>query len=146
MNLSRAVAVPVPVRPATDAGKAPAKHAAAKHEGRLSITRVENGSLRLTPLGDSLVVRCLSGAEQPSVETLCDTDEQEPPNRGAEKPLLGRVLSIGDGRLEEDGSRIAPRYQEGDRILFHRSAGTEIDVDGEELLVMSEDDVLMRLP
>lgn len=116
---------------------------AGKHEGRLSITRVENGSLRLTPLGDSLVVRCLSGAEQSVAEPAAE--ETEPPSP-REKPVIGRVLSIGDGRLAEDGSRVAPRFQEGDRVLLRRSTGTEIDVDGEELLILAEDDILMRLP
>jgi chaperonin GroES len=135
-------AVPTQVR-SPEAGELGTK-VANKHEGRLSITRVENGSLRLTPLGDNLVVRCLSGAEQTVALPVMGEDETEPPSR--ERPLIGRVLSIGDGRLAADGSRVAPRFQEGDRVLYLRSTGTEIDVDGEELLILSEDDILMRLP
>jgi chaperonin GroES len=64
------------------------------------------------------------------------------PDSAREKPQQGRVLSVGDGRLLRDGSRSPHQVSEGDRILFNRYAGTEVVVDGQELLVMSENEIL----
>lgn len=64
------------------------------------------------------------------------------PDSVKEKPQQGRVLSVGDGRLLPSGSRVNHQVSEGDRVLFPRYAGTEVVINGQELLIMSEDDIL----
>ena len=64
------------------------------------------------------------------------------PDAAREKPQEGRVLSVGDGRLQPDGTRAPHRVSEGDRVLFGRYAGSEVEINGEKLLVMSEDDIM----
>jgi len=64
------------------------------------------------------------------------------PEGARQQPREGRVLSIGDGRLLPDGSRAQHQVNEGDRILFSDYAGSEVVVDGDELLIMSENEIL----
>jgi chaperonin GroES len=67
------------------------------------------------------------------------------PDSAKEKPKQGKVLSVGDGKLLENGKRASFQLKEGDRVLFSSYAGNEVSVDGEEFLIMSEDDVLAVL-
>jgi chaperonin GroES len=67
------------------------------------------------------------------------------PDSAREKPQEGRVLSVGSGRLLPDGSRGTPQVSEGDRVIFTSYAGTEIEVDGSKLLIMSESEILAVL-
>jgi chaperonin GroES len=67
------------------------------------------------------------------------------PDSAQERPRQGRVLSVGDGRLVTDGQRVACQVHEGDKVLFGAWAGTEIKVDGSELLILREDDILAVL-
>ena len=64
------------------------------------------------------------------------------PDSAKEKPQQGRVLSVGDGRLTTDGGRAACQVHEGDRVVFSAWSGMEIKVDGQELLILREDDIL----
>jgi chaperonin GroES len=64
------------------------------------------------------------------------------PDTVKEKPLEGRVLSVGDGRLLPDGKRVPHQVREGDRVFFGRYAGSAVVVNGAELLIMSEKDIL----
>ena len=64
------------------------------------------------------------------------------PDTAKEKPAEGKVIAVGNGKLGEDGKRIALEIKAGDRILFGKYAGTEVKVEGEEFLIMREDDVL----
>jgi chaperonin GroES len=64
------------------------------------------------------------------------------PDTAKEKPAEGKVIAVGNGKIGEDGKRIALEIQEGDRILFGKYSGTEVKVEGEEYLIMREDDVL----
>ena len=64
------------------------------------------------------------------------------PDTAREKPQQGRVLSVGDGRLLPDGTRAGQQVSEGDRVLFDSYAGSEVVIDGEELLIMSEGEIL----
>ena len=64
------------------------------------------------------------------------------PDMAKEKPRQGKVLSLGDGKLLENGKRAAFQVKEGDRVLFSSYAGNEVTVDGDEYLIMSEDDIL----
>jgi len=64
------------------------------------------------------------------------------PDTAKEKPQEGEVLAVGNGKLLENGTRIAIDLKVGDRVLFGKYAGTEVKLDGEELLILREDDVL----
>ena len=64
------------------------------------------------------------------------------PDTAKEKPAEGKVLALGDGKNVEGGKRIEFQVKKGDRVIFSSYAGTEITIEGEEYLVMSEDDVL----
>ena len=67
------------------------------------------------------------------------------PDTAKEKPQKGQVLAVGDGKLLDDGTRAAPAVKKGDKVLFASYAGTEIKVDGEELMLMDESDILAIL-
>lgn len=64
------------------------------------------------------------------------------PDTAKEKPAEGKVVAVGNGKTGDDGKRVALEIKEGDRILFGKYAGTEVKVEGEEYLIMREDDVL----
>lgn len=91
--------------------------------------------MKLVPLGEKVVVKRLDAEEITAGGIVL-------PDAAQEKPRQGRVLSVGDGRLLADGSRAAHQVSEGDRVLFNDYAGTEVVVDGEELLIMDEGEIL----
>ena len=64
------------------------------------------------------------------------------PDTAKEKPVEGRVIAAGIGKLSEEGNRIALEVKKGDRILFGKYSGSEVKIEGEEYLIMREDDVL----
>ena len=64
------------------------------------------------------------------------------PDTAKEKPIEGKVVAVGKGRIGEDGKTIPLEIKKGDRVLFGKYGGTEVKVDGEEYLIMREDDVL----
>jgi chaperonin GroES len=77
------------------------------------------------------------------------TDEEETtkggiiiPDTAKEKPQQGKVIAVGKGKILDNGSRVEPDVKKGDKVLFGKYAGTEIKVEGEELLIMREDDIL----
>lgn len=94
--------------------------------------------MKVEPLGDKVVVKRLEAEEVTAGGIVL-------PDSAQEKPLQGRVLSVGDGRQLKAGGRAKPQIREGDRVLFTNWAGTEIQVEDEELLIMSEDDILAIL-
>ncbi len=89
----------------------------------------------IKPLGDKLLVKRLEAQEVTKGGIVL-------PDSAKEKPKEGKVISAGPGKVLDDGTRGTLQVKAGDRILFTSYAGTEIKVDGEEFLVMSEDDVL----
>jgi chaperonin GroES len=91
--------------------------------------------MKLVPLGDKVVVKRLEAEERTAGGIVL-------PDAAREKPRQGRVLSVGDGRLLPDGSRAQHQVSEGDRVLFDRYAGSEIVINDEELLVLSEAEIL----
>jgi chaperonin GroES len=95
--------------------------------------------VKVVPLGDNVVVRRLESEETTAGGIVL-------PDTARERPQQGRVLSVGDGRLLSDGSRVGHQVSEGDRVLFGKYAGTEVEVDSEQLLIMSEDDILAIVP
>lgn len=94
--------------------------------------------MKLEPIGDNVIVKRLDPEEKTAGGILL-------PDSAREKPKQGRVLSVGDGRLLKNGSRVPNQVREGDRVLFGAYAGTEVVVDKQELLIMSEDEILAIL-
>ncbi|KJS28496.1 MAG: molecular chaperone GroES [Desulfatitalea sp. BRH_c12] len=64
------------------------------------------------------------------------------PDTAKEKPAEGKVVAVGNGKLGDDGKRVPLEIKTGDRILFGKYSGTEVKIEGEEYLIMREDDVL----
>lgn len=95
--------------------------------------------MKLVPVGEKVVVRRLAGEKASGGGIVL-------PDGAQEKPQQGRVLSVGDGRLMRDGSRAKPQVIEGDRVLFDRHAGAEVVVNGDALLILSEDEILAIVP
>ena len=91
--------------------------------------------MKVVPLGDKVAVKPLESDETTAGGIVL-------PDSARERPQQGRVLSVGDGRLLADGTRVAHQVSEGDRILFPRYAGAEVLVDDEEVLIMNEDEIL----
>lgn len=92
-------------------------------------------ALNVKPLGDRLVVK-----PQPKEEVTKSGIVL--PDTAKEKPMEGTVVAVGPGRRNDEGQRIAMDVAEGDRVLFAKYAGTEWKHDDEELLILSEKDVL----
>lgn len=95
--------------------------------------------MKVVPLGEKVVIKRLEAEAVTAGGIVL-------PDTAKEKPQQGRVLSVGDGRLLADGTRARPQVSEGDRVLFGSYSGTEVAVDGEELLIMSEDEILAVVP
>ncbi len=91
--------------------------------------------MKVVPLGDKVVIKRLEADGRTGGGILL-------PDTAKEKPQQGRVLSVGDGRLLASGSRVPHEVSEGDRVLFSRWAGTEVTINGQELLILSEDEIL----
>jgi chaperonin GroES len=64
------------------------------------------------------------------------------PDTAKEKPAEGKVVAVGNGKVGDDGKRVPLEVKKGDRILFGRYSGTEVKIEGDEYLIMREDDVL----
>jgi chaperonin GroES len=96
-------------------------------------------SLNLKPLGDRLIVQAID-EEQTTASGLVL------PDTAKEKPTKGKVLAVGDGKYDEDGDKRIPLdVAVGDEVLYSKYGGTEIVVDGEDLLVLRESDVLAKV-
>jgi chaperonin GroES len=93
--------------------------------------------MKLKPLGDRLLVRPVEEEETTASGIVL-------PDTAKEKPQKGKVLAVGDGKLD-DGKRIPLDVSEGDEVLYSKYGGTDITVDGEDLLVLRESDVLARV-
>jgi chaperonin GroES len=95
--------------------------------------------MKLKPLGDRLIVKAIE-EEQTTASGLVL------PDTAKEKPQKGKVLAAGDGRWDEDGEKRIPLdVSAGDTVLYSKYGGTEIKVDGEDLLVLRESDVLAKI-
>jgi chaperonin GroES len=89
----------------------------------------------VVPLNDKIVIKRLEASDRTAGGIVL-------PDTAKEKPKQGKVVSLGDGKLLENGTRAKFQVREGDRVLFTSYAGNEINIDGEELLIMTEDDIL----
>ena len=91
--------------------------------------------MELRPLQDRILVQRVKEEEKTKGGIII-------PDTAKEKPVEGRVIAAGIGKLNEEGKRIALEVKKGDRILFGKYSGNEIKIEGEEYLIMREDDVL----
>ena len=94
--------------------------------------------MKLKPLGDRLIVRAIEEEETTASGIVL-------PDTAKEKPQRGKVLAVGDGKFGDDNERVPLDVSEGDEVLYSKYGGTEIKVDGEELLVLRESDVLAKV-
>ena len=95
--------------------------------------------MKLKPLGDRLIVQAIEEEETTASGIVL-------PDTAKEKPQRGKVLAVGDGRFDEDGDKRIPLdVDEGDEVLYSKYGGTEISVDGDDLLVLRESDVLAKV-
>lgn len=95
--------------------------------------------MKLTPLGVRVIVKPIE-EEQTTASGLVLPD-----TASKEKPERGKVLAVGDGELKEDGSRRPLDVKEGDEVLFSKYGGSEVTVDGEDLLVLKESDIHAKI-
>jgi chaperonin GroES len=100
------------------------------------IWRNNNMSLNLTPLYDRVVIKPAS-AEKTSAGGIVIPD-----SAASEKPMRGVVLTVGSGRVMDDGSVRNLTVKAGDNVLYGKYAGTEVKLDGEDVMIMREDDVM----
>jgi len=90
---------------------------------------------RVKPLNDKVLVERLEAEDVTKGGIVL-------PDSAKEKPKEGKIIALGDGRLLDDGKRAPFQVQVGDRVLFSSYAGTEIKIEGDEFLIMGEDDIL----
>lgn len=91
--------------------------------------------MNLKPLSDRVLVKRLSSEEKTAGGLYI-------PDTAKEKPTKGEVVAVGPGKVADDGKRVAPTVKAGDMVLFNKYAGTQVELDGVEHLVMREDDIL----
>jgi chaperonin GroES len=91
--------------------------------------------MNIVPLNDKIVVERVAAEDKTAGGIVL-------PDTAKEKPKQGKVKALGDGKLLENGKRAQFQVKEGDRVLFTSYAGTEVNVDGKELLIMTEEDIL----
>jgi len=94
--------------------------------------------MKARPLHDRILVKRIEEGEQKVGGIII-------PDTAKEKPQQGKVVAVGNGKVKDDGGRIALDVKEGDTILFGKYSGQEIKLDGEEFLIMREEEVLAIL-
>ena len=94
--------------------------------------------MKLKPLGDRLIVQAIEEEETTASGIVL-------PDTAKEKPQRGKVLAVGDGAINDDGERTPVDVAEGDEVLYSKYGGTEINVEGDDLLVLRESDVLAKV-
>jgi chaperonin GroES len=91
--------------------------------------------MKIRPLHDRVIVKRIDEEETTKGGIII-------PDTAKEKPVEGKVAAVGAGKVMEDGSKLPLEVKEGDKVLFGKYAGTEIQIDGEEHLIMREDDIV----
>jgi chaperonin GroES len=92
-------------------------------------------AMKVRPLHDRMLVRRIEEKETAKGGIII-------PDSAKEKPMQGKVLAVGNGRVLENGKKVALDVKVGDRVLFGKYSGTEIKIDGEEVVIVREDEVL----
>ncbi|GBE13329.1 10 kDa chaperonin [bacterium BMS3Abin13] len=91
--------------------------------------------MKIRPLNDRILVKRLEEEEKTAGGIII-------PDSAKEKPVEGKVIAVGPGKRNDNGDRVAMDVKEGDRVLFSKYGGTDVKIDGEDYLIMREDDVL----
>ncbi|MCP4266186.1 MAG: co-chaperone GroES [Candidatus Brocadiaceae bacterium] len=91
--------------------------------------------MKTKPLGEKILVKRFEAVEKTAGGIVL-------PDAAKEKPKEGKIIALGDGKLLDSGQRAKFQVKKGDKVIFTSYAGTEIDIDGDEYLLMSEDDIL----
>jgi chaperonin GroES len=91
--------------------------------------------MKFRPLGDRVVVRRVQEEQKTAGGIII-------PDTAQEKPQEGQIVSVGPGARDDDGKRVAPEVKAGERVLFGKWSGTEVKIDGEDLIIMKESDIM----
>lgn len=91
--------------------------------------------MTIKPLGDKILVKPIEKPEEKKGSIII-------PDTAKEKPQEGEIIAIGRGKVNEEGKILPHEVKVGDRVLFGKYAGTEVTIDGEKYLIMSEEDIL----
>jgi len=91
--------------------------------------------MKIRPLQDRIIVKRLESEEKTKGGIII-------PDSAKEKPMEGKIIAVGKGKLNDKGERTAPDVKAGDIVLFSKYAGTEVKIEGDEHLIMREDDIL----
>ena len=91
--------------------------------------------MKFRPLGDRVVVRRVKEEQKTAGGIII-------PETAQEKPQEGEVVSVGPGALDDNGKRVVPEVKAGDFVLFGKWSGTEVKIDGEDILIMKESDIM----
>jgi len=95
--------------------------------------------MNLKPLADRVVVKPSAAEERTKGGIIV-------PDTAKEKPVWGELIAVGPGKVSDEGKLIAPEVKVGDRVLYGKYSGTEVTIDGEELLIMRESDLFAIMP
>lgn len=91
--------------------------------------------MKVRPLQDRVIVKRMEGEEVTKGGIII-------PDTAKEKPIEGKVIAVGSGKVAESGKKLPLQVKKGDRVLFAKYGGTEVKIDGEDLLIMREDDII----
>ena len=91
--------------------------------------------MKIRPLQDRIIVKRMAEEEMTKGGIII-------PDSAKEKPTEGKVIAVGNGKVLDNGQKTKPDVKAGDKVLFSKYAGTEVKIDGEEHLIMREDDIL----
>jgi chaperonin GroES len=91
--------------------------------------------MKIRPLQDRIIVKRMEEEDMTKGGIII-------PDSAKEKPMEGKVVAVGNGKILDNGQKTTPDVKAGDKVLFSKYAGTEVKIDGEEHLIMREDDIL----
>jgi chaperonin GroES len=91
--------------------------------------------MKVRPLHDRVIVKRIEEEEKTKGGIII-------PDTAKEKPIEGKIVAVGNGKVLENGSKVPLEVKKGDKVLFGKYAGTDIKIDGEEHLIMKEDDII----
>ncbi|APJ04321.1 co-chaperone GroES [Silvanigrella aquatica] len=92
-------------------------------------------SKSIRPLNDRILLKRIEAEQKTSGGILI-------PDNAKEKPIEGKVIAVGNGKVLENGSRVVPSIKTGDKVLFGKWSGNEVKIDGEEYLLIKEEEIL----
>ncbi|MEK7309207.1 MAG: co-chaperone GroES [Planctomycetota bacterium] len=91
--------------------------------------------MKLKPIGDKIIVERIEPENKTKGGIVL-------PDNAKEKPKEGKIIAIGEGKLMDNGSRVAPSVKVGEKVIFTSFAGSEVKIDNKEFLIMNEEDIL----